>query len=171
MHHAVSLVAILHQEKQWAGALHLHKVIPPASGKCTAGSPPQPDNVGQSLPASHRGAWWEHTNATEAVAPSNTHKQLVNIKAAQTCATHWQGTHPENWNYYRGWGQDTGALLQNEHGQPDGGHPPLSLYALLTLIASPPFLSPFPPLSTWPWPASLPLSTFSLSPCLSTIKL
>lgn len=127
MHRAVSLVAILHQEKQWAGALHLHKVIPPASGKCTAGSPPQPDNAGQTLPASHRGARWEHTNATEAVAPSNTHKQLVNIKAAQTCATHWQGTHPENWNYYRGWGQDTGALLQNEHGQPDGGHPPLSL--------------------------------------------
>lgn len=64
-------------------------------------------------------------HATDAVAPSNTHKQLVNNKAAQTYATHWQGTHPANRNsYYRDWGQDTGALLHNEHGQPDGEHPP-----------------------------------------------
>jgi hypothetical protein len=39
------------------------------------------------------------------------------------------------------------------------------------LLFSPPSLSPFPPHSTWPWPASLPLSTFFLSPCLPTIKL
>lgn len=83
---ATSLVPIPRQGRQRAWALHLCGVTAPASGKGPAASPPQPDNAGQTpcpaLPASHKSTWWERAHATDSAAPSNTHKQLVNIKAA-----------------------------------------------------------------------------------------
>lgn len=60
-------------------------------GEVPSSLTPQPDNAGQTpfpaLTASHKGTWWEQAHATDSAAPSNMPKQLVNIKAAQTCAT------------------------------------------------------------------------------------